>query len=239
MLTFLLFMMSLCDITVTSGIMSCQWHETDEQTSYMMSVKHHVWHLTVPGKAFPNWGQNPISEEQWLDCYIDANFTGMWNRQDSDDLNSVKSRTGYIIVFTNCLVLWVSKLQTEIALLMMEAEYIASSRQCNIILMQTLCTEIVKLTKLKTGKTIAHSTVFEDNKGCVELVAVPNMQPHTKHITNKHHHFWEHVCRGDVQVQWIDTKSQLADIFTKPLGEPLFWSLREQLLLRWWNSWAI
>jgi len=155
----------------------------------------------------------------------------MWNTQDSDDPNSVKSRTGYVIVFANCPVLWVSKLQTEIALSTTEAEYIALSQAMrDIIPMQTLLAEIAKLTKLKTGKTTAHSTVFEDNKGCVELVAAPKMRPRTKHIAIKYHHFREHVRRRNIQVQWIDTKSQLADIFTKPLAEPLFRSLREQLL---------
>jgi len=72
----------------------------------------------------------------------------------------------------------------------MEAEYITLSQaMCNIIPMQTLLAKIAKLTKLKTGKTTAHSMVFEDNKGCVELVAVLKMQPHTKHIAIKYHHF--------------------------------------------------
>ena len=85
----------------------------------------------------------------------------MWNTQDSDDPNSVKSRTGYAIVFANCLVLWVSKLQMEITLSMTEAEYIALSQAMrDIIPMQTLLTKIAKLTKLKTGKTITYSTVF-------------------------------------------------------------------------------
>ena len=56
------------------------------------------------------------SKEKWLDCYIDADFMGIWDMADSDDTSSVKSRTGYVITFANCPVLWVSKLQTEITL---------------------------------------------------------------------------------------------------------------------------
>jgi len=78
----------------------------------------------------------------------------------------------------------------------MEAENIALSQAMhNIISMQTLLAEIAKLTKLKIGKTTMHSMVFEDNKGCVELVAVPKMRPRTKHIAIKYHHFREHVRR--------------------------------------------
>ena len=116
------------------------------------------------------------SEEKWLDCYVDTDFAGMWDTADSDDPSSVKSRTGYVIAFTNCPVLWVSKLQTEIALSTMEAEYIALSQAMhNIIPMQTVLNEIASITNLKIGRTIMHSMIFEDNMGCVELVKAPKM----------------------------------------------------------------
>jgi hypothetical protein len=60
-----------------------------------------------------------------LNCYVDADFAGLWNAESSEEPCSVKSRTGYIITFANCPVLWSSKLQTEIALSTTEAEYIA------------------------------------------------------------------------------------------------------------------
>ena len=60
-----------------------------------------------------------------LDCYVDADFAGLWNHEDDQDSVCVKSRTGYVITLGGCLVLWVSKLQTEIALLTLECEYIA------------------------------------------------------------------------------------------------------------------
>jgi hypothetical protein len=98
--------------------------------------------------------------------------------------------------------------------------------------MWTLLTKLSTLTKFSFGKTITHSTVFEDNKGCVELANAPKMCPHTEHIALKYHHIHSHVASGDIKIQWIDTKHQLADIFTKPLAEPLFTSLR-LLLLGW------
>jgi hypothetical protein len=166
-----------------------------------------------------------------LDCYVDADFAGMWDFETSDDPASVKSRTGYVITFANCPVLWASKLQTEIALSTTEAEYIALSQAMrDLIPMRTLLTEIATLTKLPIGDTIAHSTVFEDNKGCVELANAPKMRPRTKHISIKYHHFRSHVARGDIKIQWIATNHQLADIFTKPLAGVLFHRLRFDLL---------
>ncbi len=56
------------------------------------------------------------SNEIKLDCYPDADFAGLWNHDDKQDPHCVRSRTGYVICLSDCLVLWVSKLQTEIAL---------------------------------------------------------------------------------------------------------------------------
>ena len=35
-----------------------------------------------------------LTVEKWLDHYINANFAGMWNPEDSDVLSSIKSQTG-------------------------------------------------------------------------------------------------------------------------------------------------
>jgi hypothetical protein len=50
-----------------------------------------------------------------LDCYVDADFAGLWNPDEAEDPTTLKSRTGYVITFCGCPVLWASKLQTEIA----------------------------------------------------------------------------------------------------------------------------
>jgi hypothetical protein len=51
-----------------------------------------------------------------LGCYVNADFSGMRNEEISDEPYSVKSCTGYVILFANCPVIWTSKLQTEIVL---------------------------------------------------------------------------------------------------------------------------
>ena len=44
-----------------------------------------------------------------------------WSTNESDDPASVYSRTGYIIKYKNCPILWASKLQSEISLATKEA----------------------------------------------------------------------------------------------------------------------
>jgi hypothetical protein len=143
----------------------------------------------------------------------------------------VRSRTGYVITSASCLVLWSSKLQTEIALSTTEAEYIALSRSArDLIPMRNLLAELSNATKLIVGSTIAYCTVFEDNRGCIELVNAPRMCPPTRHIGLKYHHFCSHVENDNLKISWVDTKHHLANIFTKPLLASSFLLLWKQLL---------
>ena len=47
-----------------------------------------------------------------LECYVDADFAGLYNREDHENSNCVKSRTGYRISVAGCFVLCKSQLQT-------------------------------------------------------------------------------------------------------------------------------
>ena len=60
----------------------------------------------------------------------------------------------------------------------------------------------------------------------------PEVSPRTKHIALKYHHFRGHVKNGDIQIERVDTKDQIADIFTKPLFSNIFKKLRK-LLMGW------
>ncbi len=72
---------------------------------------------------------NP-SESLKIDCYPDADFSGLWNQDSKQDLYCVRSRTGYVICLADCPVLWKSTLQTKIALLTMKAKYVSLSTLC-------------------------------------------------------------------------------------------------------------
>ena len=60
-----------------------------------------------------------------LECYMDADFAGSWTSNSSSDRLSCHSRTGFVITYTGCPILWKSKVLTLIALSTTEAEYIA------------------------------------------------------------------------------------------------------------------
>ena len=63
-----------------------------------------------------------------LECFVDADFAGLY-KQDPDELSSsAKSRTGYVIRLAGAPLIWKSKLQTEISLSTLESEYSALSQ---------------------------------------------------------------------------------------------------------------
>jgi hypothetical protein len=99
----------------------------------------------------------------------------------------------------------------------------------DLIPMKKLLLELAAVTGLELSQTITHSTIFEDNKGCVDLVKSPNMRPRTKHIALKYHHFRSHIGK-EITIKWISTDDQLADIFTKSLTEATFQLLRKRLM---------
>ena len=166
-----------------------------------------------------------------LDCYVDADFAGLWRYEDDQDPVSVKSRTGYMLVFAGCPLLWVSKLQMEIALSTTEAEYIALSQSMRDLLpTKELIVELLPQFGIKLENVTTYSTVFEDNQGAIALANAPKLTPRTKHIGIKYHFFREHVRIGNIRIQYVETGKQIADVLTKGLTAMKFQCLRKMLM---------
>ena len=66
-----------------------------------------------------------------IDCYVDSDFASLWNHEKSTDPTSVKIRSEFLFTLGECPISWVSRLQSEIALSTMEAEYVAMSVTMN------------------------------------------------------------------------------------------------------------
>ena len=215
---------------------------SDPRHSHELAIKHIVRYLlstqrpNAKGKLDLTIFQGIIftpDKTQSIRCYVDAGFAGDWNISWSEDAASVLSRTGYVITYAGCPIIWASKMQTEIALSTTESEYIALSQSMrDVIPLLDLINELMNVIKMERTAPIVHCTVFEDNNSCIELVKCPKMRPRTKHISIKYHHFRSKVKAGLITVERIDTLDQIADIFTKSLDEKQFIKLRKEL-----NGW--
>jgi hypothetical protein len=68
-----------------------------------------------------------VDRSKGIKVYVDADFVGGWSSADAKNADNILSRTGFIICYANCPIIWCSKLQIEIALSTAEVEYIAMS----------------------------------------------------------------------------------------------------------------
>ena len=191
------------------------------------------------------------TQEHRVDCYVDADFAGLFAVEDHQNPISVKSRTGYVIMYRGTPLLWVSKLQTQVALSTMEAEYIALSASMRDLIpireiLKELMTIVFELepryeyhTHSKAFQdaqegtmkhSIPESTVYEDNQACLKFARMPKLSPRTKHIGVPYHWFRTQVERLQIHIEPVDTLSQLGDQFTKGLPTEKFQADRKVLL---------
>ena len=97
-------------------------------------------------------------------------------------------QTSYVITLSGAPVLWVSKLQTEIALSTTEVEYVTLSQSMRDLLpMKSLLSELIRMIGVYNNelKVTTKSTVFEDNNGF--MATSPKMTLRSKHIMVKYH----------------------------------------------------
>ncbi|KAL7465176.1 hypothetical protein ACHAXS_005512 [Conticribra weissflogii] len=190
--------------------------EHDEAIVYLVEYLCHTHELGLKFKPNPKRG---------FDCFCDADFSGNWNKLLAPtDPSTAKSRSGWIIFYAACPIIWASKLQSQVALSTTEAEYIALSTSLRDAIPIMYLLEEFKVRKFKTICTEpnVYCKVFEDNSGALELAKLPKLRPRTKHINVCYHHFREHVRSGLIKIFPIDTKVQIADIFTKALPQNSF-----------------
>ena len=103
---------------------------------------------------------------QGLTCYVDADFAGNWTQEQALDPRACLSRTGCVIFYANCPIIWHSKLQSTVALSTTEAECAAlSTATRDVIYFINSINEIkdagIELPHEDSPKT--YCLIFEDN----------------------------------------------------------------------------
>ena len=171
-----------------------------------------------------------------MDCHVDSDFMGLYGKEQRSDPDNVKSRTGYVISINGCPITWASRLQDSISLSTMMAEYYAlSTAMREVIPLRDLVKVVAKASGLEEDcATDFKVIVWEDNDGCWTLANMDPGQhtPRSKFYDCKVHWFRSHLKDGTdrIRVEKIDTKEQLADIFTKPLPKAVFEYLRKKMM---------
>ena len=78
---------------------------------------------------------------------------------------------------------------------------------------------------------MSHIPLCVDNQGAIFLASNPAQEGQTKHVRIPQHYIREAVENGEVELFYVPTNIQFADIFTKNLGKTKFLEGRNSLTL--------
>ena len=135
-----------------------------------------------------------------------------------------RSVTGYVFVFAGAPLSWNSMTQHSVALSTMEAEYYAVCKATQEAIYLRMLFE-------ESGMKVEQPLIIkEDNQACISFTKQPGDHSRTKHIDLRSCFVRRWVEHGELILEQVDTKQQLADIFTKALDTRQFQFLRDHLV---------
>ena len=112
-----------------------------------------------------------------IDDCLDADFAGTYEYEENTNPVSVKSRTGVIITFAKCPVLWILKLQTETDLSTMEVEIVSLVHSCREVFpIMHMVGSLGPALRNPAGDTTMKDSVHEDNNGTLILAQTLSCQ---------------------------------------------------------------
>ena len=85
------------------------------------------------------------------------------------------------------------------------------------------------------GLSFSKIPIYCDNQSAIAMRENPVQHSLTKHISIRYHFIREHVMEGTIELHFVPTDQQLADIFTKPLPEATFTKLVNELGMVNWD----
>jgi hypothetical protein len=173
--------------------------------------------LTLGGKI---QGQN-ISKLQMN--IKELTFKGLSDADFANSIDDRRSIAGILVELWNSPIAWTSKIQPSVALSTTEAEYMALCKLTQELFnFRNLCKEMNL--SLKEPITMMDSYI--------KIAENDEFHQRTKHIDLRYHFIRGAIKDRIVQIERVDSKNNIADIFTKPLPRIQFQRLREKLRLR-------
>jgi len=144
-------------------------------------------------------------DEYRLEGYVDADF--------ADCPETRKSTTGYVFTLGGTPIQWSSRRQKLVTTSSTEAEYVAATEAvCEGLWLHRVTNEL----GLKSEKLLLH----EDNTSVINrcIKGAHEFHRRSKHIDVKFHFIRDQVQKGNVDIQYVNTHENPADVMTKLLS---------------------
>lgn len=150
-----------------------------------------------------------------LNAFSDADYAG--------DHETRRSTSGFVFMLGSGAIAWCSQRQKCVALSTTESEYIAASETVKeLVWLKRLLSELLAQDQLST-------TLYMDNQSAIRLVKNPEFHKRTKHIDVRFHYIREQFEKHSFVLEFVSSKDQLGDIFTKALPKDTFNFLRNKI----------
>ncbi|GKA89175.1 retrovirus-related pol polyprotein from transposon TNT 1-94 [Tanacetum coccineum] len=187
------------------------WYQPSPTKKHLKALKWVFWYL----RGTVNWGLWYLKDTTMaLTAYANADHAGCQDTQ--------RSTSGSAQFLGAKLVSWSSKKQKSTAISTTEAEYIVMPRCCaQILWMRSQLTDY--------GFVFNKTPLYCDNRSVIGLCCNNVQHSRSKHIDIRHHFIREQVQKGMVELYFVTTDYQLADIFTKALPRERFEFLLSRL----------
>nr|GEX02992.1 retrovirus-related Pol polyprotein from transposon TNT 1-94 [Tanacetum cinerariifolium] len=182
----------------------CARYQAKPTKKHLEALKRVFWYL----KGTINWGLWYLKDTAMaLTTYADADHAGC-----QDTRRSTSESAQFL---GDKLVNWSSKKQKSTTISTTKVEYIAMSGCCaQILWMRSQLTDY--------GFDFNKIPLYCDNRSAIALCCDYVQHSRSKHIDIRHHFIQKQVERGVVELYFVSTDYQLADIFTKALPRQRF-----------------
>ncbi|GJZ00701.1 retrovirus-related pol polyprotein from transposon TNT 1-94 [Tanacetum coccineum] len=183
----------------------CTRYQARPTEKRLIAVKRIFWYL-----------KNTINMGLWYPKETGFELTAFLDSDHAGCLDSRKSTSsGIQFLGGDKLVSWSSKKQDCTSMSSAEAEYVSLSACCaQVLWLRTQLTDY--------GFHFDKIPMYCDSKATRAISCNPVQHSRTKHIDVRYHFIKEHVEKGIVELFFVGTEYQLADLFTKALPEDRF-----------------
>lgn len=158
-------------------------------------------------------------------CYTPSksNLVGYSDADYAKDTSTRRSLTGYVFMKNGAAVTWATQRQQSVALSTTEAEFMAAcSATKEAIWLKGLLMDINEFNQNSICLNI-------DNQSAICLIKNVDYHKRCKHIDIRYNFIKEKYSEKQIDLKYVNTKEQYADIFTKALPKEQFQYLRNKI----------